>query len=265
MRSISVKDNLVVKKNDLLRLGYTLSLNEQRILLACISMIDSRRKLEENHLFEITVQQLSDIFADQDAKHLYKDMRLAVDRLFNRTIVIDHGNKIGKLRWVINADFPKDNSKIFVRFHPDIIPLLTEITDRFTRYKLKDVSKFKCIYSFRLYELFAQFQGTGSREIEVSEIRRLLDLGDKYQQFGELKRCVIDKAISEINQFSNLQVNYGTRNLGRRVTHVQFRFEAKPITKPKNPSLTVDEFVRLNPAKTKGKTLIEVQKMMSKS
>jgi hypothetical protein len=51
----TMKDNLIVKHNDFLNLGYKLSLNEQRILLACISQVDSRNTLDQGMDFVITV------------------------------------------------------------------------------------------------------------------------------------------------------------------------------------------------------------------
>jgi plasmid replication initiation protein len=78
-----------------------------------------------------------------------------------------------------------------------------------------------------------------------------------------LKRSVVDKAITEINGSSNLSVRYGLRKSYRRAVAFHFEFETKqkPISEEKK-SLTIDEFVRLNPAKTKGKSELEVRKLM---
>jgi plasmid replication initiation protein len=116
-----------------------------------------------------------------------------------------------------------------------------------------------------LYELFAQYQVAGKIEIDVDELRRLFDLEDKYPEFKELKRSVVDKAVSEINKLSNLSVRYGLRKFYRRAVAFQFEFETKqkPI-EDESKSLTMDEYVRLNPAKTKGKSELEVRKLMKR-
>ena len=258
-----MKNNIVVKKNDFLRFGYTLSLMEQRLLLACICQVDSRATLEKDEAFEITVQEIKDLFAPESSEHLYRDLKSACDRLFERRIVIKSDSKTTKLRWVWKVEYLDNEAIIRLSFSPDVIPYLSDITERFTKYKVDDVKDFKCIYSLRLYELFAQYQSFGSRELEVEELRRLFDLGDKYKVFAELKRSVIDKAISEINQYSNLTVTYGERRRSRKVVSLQFAFETKqkPITDEKK-SLTIDEYVRLNPATTKGKTELEVRNLM---
>ena len=115
----------------------------------------------------------------------------------------------------------------------------------------------------RLYELFAQHQVAGKIEIDVDELRRLFDIEDKYTEFKELKRSVIDKAITEINQYSNLSVRYGLRKSYRRAVGFQFEFETKQkVVTAESKALTIGDYVRLNPSKTKGKSELEVRKLM---
>jgi plasmid replication initiation protein len=103
-----------------------------------------------------------------------------------------------------------------------------------SRYKLNDVKDFKCIYSLRLYKLFAQFQGIGSHEITIDELRLLLDLDKKYLLYAEFKRCVIEKSINEINAHSNLTVKFNEQRKGRKVIAIQFFFVTKIKKLPKN-------------------------------
>ena len=86
---LPMKDNLIVKHNDFLSLGYKLSLNEQRILLACISQVDSRNTLDQGMDFVIKVQEIKDIFGDQSATSIYADLRSAVDQLAERWIIFN--------------------------------------------------------------------------------------------------------------------------------------------------------------------------------
>lgn len=265
---IFMKKNTIVKRNDFLKCGYTLTIMEQRLLLACISQVNSRNAFLKEQQFEVTVQQIKDIFGDENSKQFYRDLRLASKRLFGRKIVIKNEDVIEEIRWVWKVSYHEKESKIVLNFSPDVIPYLSEITERFTKYKLDDVKDFKCIYSLRLYELFAQFQAVGSREISIYELRQLFDLGNKYKLYSEFKRCVIDKALHEINLHSNLTVSYGERKRGRSVTTIQFSFETK-MKKIDNAyerkSVSMNEFVRLNPLITKGKTEAEVLILMKKN
>ncbi len=228
-----MKNNIVVKKNELAKIRYSLSLNEQRLLLACISKIDSRKSLDINHEFVITVQEFRDLF-DDNHKNTYHNLKLASDKLFDRTFILKDFEGIEKFHWVKRVKYWHDDSKVRLVFSDEIIPYLTSITEKFFKYKLDDVKNFQSVYSLRFYELLHQFQagGRGAQEIEIDELRLLLNLEDKYSTFGELKRSVIDKAISEINQHSNLFVSYGERKRGKKVVAIQFSFEIKAAIKP---------------------------------
>ncbi len=190
-----------------------------------------------------TVQEIKDIFGDQSATSIYADLRAAADQLAERWIIFNTDSVRTKMRWVWKVDYFKHEATIRLNFSPDIVPYLSSITDCFTKYKLNDVKDFKCIYSLRLYELFAQYQGIGAREITVDELRRLFDRGDKYKTFRDLKRdVVVDKAIKEINQHSNLTVTCGLRKAGARVVAFQFAFtiKQKPVADEKK-SLSIDD------------------------
>ena len=257
-----MKNNLVVKKNDFLKFGYSLPMTEQRLLLACISQVDSRATLDVDHKLVVHVQEMRDLFSDE-SKNLYRDLKSACETLWDREIVRVDVEGTEKIRWVRKVKYFKNESKIELTFSQDVLPYISAISERFTKYRLDDVRHFKCVYSLRLYELFAQHQVAGKIEIDVDELRRLFDLEDKYPEFKELKRSVVDKAITEINGSSNLSVRYGLRKSYRRAVGFQFEFETKQkVVTAESKALTIDDYVRLNPSKTKGKSEVEVRKLM---
>ena len=262
-----MKNNIVVKKNEFLKFKYSLSLNEQRLLLACISKIDSRKPILPEQEFFVTVQEMSDLF-DEKRDNVYRDLKIVCKKLRSAFITTTDREKDKEINWVSTVTYWKDESRVSIVFNSAVLPYLSSITEKFFKYRLADVKDFQSVYSLRFYELLHQFQpnGSGSQEIEVDELRALLNLEDKYATFGELKRSVIDKAITEINQYSNLTVSYGERKRARKVVAIQFAFE----TKQKVPEvdhkkqMSLEQFVRENSAKTKGKTEFEVRQMMSK-
>jgi plasmid replication initiation protein len=265
-----MKNNIVVKKNEFLKFKYSLSLNEQRLLLACISKIDSRKPLSIEHEFEITVQEMSDLF-DENRDNVYRDLKKSCKKLRSAFITTSDSEKEREINWVSTAEYWKDESKVVIVFNNAVLPYLTSITEKFFKYKLADVKDFQSVYSLRFYELLHQFQtgGSGSQEIEIDELRRVLNLEEKYSTFGELKRSVIDKAITEINMYSNLTVSYGERKRGKKVVAIQFAFETKQKTQPlenkkQSSNANIDVFVRDFPEITKGKSVTEVLELMRK-
>jgi plasmid replication initiation protein len=171
-------------------------------------------------------------------------MRQAATRLFRRSIVIKGKDKQTFLRWVWRVDYFDKEGAIGLYFSPDVIPYISTLSSKFAKYRLEDVSKFRSAYSYRVYEFFAQWQKIGYREIKVDDLRDLLCLGSKYKRFAEMKRNVIDVAINEINEHSNLSVSYGYRKQNRRVVAIQFRFSTKTKPESKSREKQIEEIAR---------------------
>ena len=107
-----MKNNLVVKKNDFLKFGYSLPMTEQRLLLACISQVDSRATLDVDHKLVVHVQEMRDLFSDE-SKNLYRDLKSACETLWDREIVRVDVEGTEKIRWVRKVKYFKKGSRYF--------------------------------------------------------------------------------------------------------------------------------------------------------
>ena len=77
-----------------------------------------------------------------------------------------------------------------------------------------------------------QWLKIGKREIEVDWLKKQLQVEDIYTQIFDFKKRVIDVAVKEINQHSNISVKYTQRKAGRTITHFLFTFGKKEPEKP---------------------------------
>jgi plasmid replication initiation protein len=230
---------VVVKHNNIVNASYRLSLLEQRILLACIAQLDSKSDEVMPDVFEVSVSQISDLVGKTTTSGgAYKNIRDGVERLWRREISFsetgDKKEHFAKMRWVQRVDYYENAGKLSLTFSKDILQYLTQLKGNFTQYKLEYVAYFRNVYSVRVYELLVQWMSSGEREISVDEFRKKLVLEDKYPVFAELKRNVLDKAVKDINKYSNIRCSYGQRKLGRKVVAFQFRFrlkDSKPVSK----------------------------------
>jgi plasmid replication initiation protein len=215
---------VVVKDNKIIEASYTLSLSEQRVLLACISQIDSKNSLQPDNKFHVVASDIVDLMG-LNRSNAYRDMKMAVDKLYDRSIKIDGENS--EMRWIYRKEYVKDEGKITLYFSPEIIPYLSQLSEKFTAYKLKYVAQFKSSYSIRLYEILVQWASTGEREVKINWLREIFQVEDKYTAIKDFKKYIIDPAVTDINEHSNIWVEYGQRKSGRTVTHFQFRFGLK--------------------------------------
>lgn len=132
--------------------------------------------------------------------------------------------------WVQTVDYIDQEGRIEMRFGKDILPYLTGLQREFTRYALSDVAKMTSAYGIRLYELLVQWP-EGHREVALDDLRRWLQLEERYPSIKDLKRRVLDPAVEQINEHSPLMLSWGQRKTGRRVTHLVFDYALKKPTK----------------------------------
>lgn len=109
--------------------------------------------------------------------------------------------------WFEYIRYTPGSATIKMKFSPVLEPYLLSIKEAYTKYKLGYVIHFTGAYSFRFYELMKQCEQIGERTITIEEIRDLLMLEEnKYLKYNHLKTRVIQKAIEEINRYSDLKV-----------------------------------------------------------
>jgi len=254
---------VVVKSNEVIEASYKLTLNEQRIILTCIAKIDSTGELTKENGITIRVDEIKDLLVKtrSDTGSFYNDLKAATNKLYERSIVLD--GEGSKRRWVYEVKYNQSQGDITLFFSPTIIPYLSELKGNFTKYKLENITHFKSVHSIRIYELLCKWSFIGEREIEIEELKKLLGLEDKYNDRpSNFIRRVIDVAKNDINNHSNIHLEYGLRKTGRKITHIQLKFDMKKTKKKRN---TIEDFVSANPVLTKGKTEWEVRQLMEKS
>src|SRR5674476_302112 len=106
-----VTNKLIISKdNQLIQASYELSLSEQRVLLLCIAKLDSRAAKPDNYEFIVSASDLANDLGIT-RENAYRDLKIAVNRLFSRTIIIkDDGDCEGRERhWLEEKAFFKSS------------------------------------------------------------------------------------------------------------------------------------------------------------
>lgn len=253
------KSELVVKSNRLVEASYRLGLVEQQILLFAIC----RSREEEKGLFAdlpITIRAVdfTKQFGGDESGHVYRNLKSAMDTLFERQVVIHDTDpatlkpRVTKTRWISQASYIDGAGHIQFIFAPAVIPFITRLgeTGEFTRYRLEKIGKMTSAHAVRLYELLIQYLSAGKREFEVRWFKETLEVTDEYPRIVDFKKRVVDVAVSQINKHSDIKVSYEQRKTGRTVSHLDFKIKLKPqteteekLTTSKRPKkLKIDRF-----------------------
>lgn len=220
--------NLTVSKsNKLIQASYSLTLTEQRLLLCCIGQVNPIRTARaQKNLFRISVSDFKATFPDVSGGSIYDHVKDAVNRLYERDIKIKEGRKTTRVRWVQSVTYHDGEGWVELHFSDKIVPYLTLLGQKFTRFKIEQISGLRSTYSLRIFEHLMQFQDTGWCEIDLAEFKERLEL--PYERFNDIKRRVLDPACEEISNKSNLIVAWKGIKQGRAVARLRFDFKPDP-------------------------------------
>lgn len=230
------RHDLVVKDNTLTNASYTLSLVEQRlILLAIVAARESNLNLQSKHKLLVTADSYAKQF-NVVRQAAYLALKEACENLFERRFSFEERNgkvKQVKSRWVSRIAYIEEHAEVEIVFADDVIPLITELEARFTQYELKQISGLSSTYAIRLYELLIAWRSTGKTPIlSLEEFKNKLGVnaGD-YSRADNFKRRVLDIAIKQINENTDISVEYEQHKQGRIITGFSFSFKFKKIPK----------------------------------
>ncbi|MEG1400546.1 MAG: replication initiation protein RepM [Acinetobacter sp.] len=225
---------IIVKDNALINASYNLDLVEQRlILLAIIEARQTGKGINANDALEVHASSYINHFNVE--KHTaYTVLKQAADDLFERRFSYQFTNTNGnneyvKSRWVSEIRYVENEALIKLIFAPSVVPLITRLEQHFTSYELKQVRQLSSRYAIRLYELLIAWRSTGKTPIfELTEFRNQLGIADdEYKRMELFKRRVLEVAISQVNDFTDIVVKYEQHKKGRTISGFSFDFKQK--------------------------------------
>jgi plasmid replication initiation protein len=227
VKEVQLLDNAVVtRSNRLIEARYRLSLNEQRVVYAIISLIQPTD--EEFNKFSFKVADLAR-FCKIPQKSAYRELEEVTRTLRSRVITIKEGKRVLQTGWINSALY--ETGTVEFELDHKLKPYLLGLKKVFTSIKASELMSFKSQYSGRLYELLYQQRAFGSRRLTLEELRDLLGLEpNEYPKFADLRRFIIETAIKDVNKNTPLDVMYEPEKTGKKVTALTFYIKSKPLT-----------------------------------
>ena len=228
--------NLIVKDNALIEASHKLSESEQRLILLAIikgrEFCDNIEHLRGKEL-EIHADDYMQAFGVE--RHAaYESLKKAVMGLYRAEWGYKYINDKGKTvvryeRFTQSAEYVENGAEVKFRFADAIIPMLVELERNFTTYEIEQVANLQSRYAMRLYEFLIRFKTSKKLEISLEDLRfRFGLLEHEYQLMSDFKKRVLDLAVKQINDNTDITVKYEQHKKGRNVIGFTFIFRYKP-------------------------------------
>ena len=227
------KGNLVVKTNQLNSALQNLSLPEIRIIqLAIVDARETNTGLSTDKPLRIDAMRYAEMF-ETTRQNGYQRMKDAEENLFNRRFsYVDEKGKVIKSRWIQQVTYLDDEGAIELVFTLAVVKGISRIDgaeDFFTSYLLEQTASMDSIYSVRLYELLIQWlkaKKTPMFELEKFRNQLGVEIGE-YKRMGNFKSRVLDLAVQEINEKTDIKVSYEQVKKGRTIIGFKFKVLGK--------------------------------------
>ena len=119
---------------------------------------------------------------------------------------------------------------VLVEWSPYLAPFILELRKGFTLYEIRNFLRLDSLYAKKLYRFLKKLQKYGRVEVPIEEIRFFLEVEDKYKDFYLFELYVLKPSVEEINEKTDLYVEYETKREGKgnKVIALIFRIKQKP-------------------------------------
>jgi len=229
--------DLVVKTNRLNTALQNLTLPELRIVqLAIVDARETGKGLHTDTPLRIDALRYAEVF-ETTRQNGYMMMKEAEETLFNRrfSFIDEHGGMV-KSRWIQQVRYLDDEGAIELVFTVAVVKGITRIDgaeEFFTQYLLSQTAVLDSVYAVRLYELLTQWRSAKQTPLfELDVFRGQMGVGDdEYIRMGNFKARVLDLAVDQINEKTDLQVSYEQHKRGRVIIGFSFKIREKPKAK----------------------------------
>ena len=226
--------SMVVKTNRLNMAIQNLSLAEIRLIqLAIIDAREYGKGIDTVTPLSIHASRYSEAF--NVSRHAaYDAMINAEANLFKRyfTFLDEADGLPTKSTWITQVKYDKKNATIKIIFAPAVVNEITRIDgieQFFSQYALEQIADMTSMYSIRLYELLNQWKTAKKTPVFKLDIfRGQLGIGvNEYKRMSDFKRRVLDLAVNEINEKSDLKVSYEQEKQGAVIIGFKFKVNKK--------------------------------------
>lgn len=208
-------ENSIKKSNELsmAKMNEGLTLNQMQLFAYAIFSTQKDGKTEfRKHEFEkkFGIEQLRPGDAMDDAYSLL-DLK----------IELRDENKEKSSGYNVFTYYEYDRGQFIFNWNDVFLPHISELKEKYVLTDLAIMSQFKSGFSWILYEYMKSHYGNWYKELSKEALMELLNVEKRksYQaSTAEFKRSVLNVAIREINEYTELDVWYIEKKTGNKIT-----------------------------------------------
>lgn len=220
------RNQLVVKHNAIIqKTRYSLNTQQQKVILYLISKI----KPDDDELkeYDYDLKDFCRVCGIELHGQNYQNIKESILQLYAKAFWIETEDVDTMVSWVNKAYIYKKDTRLRIRLDDDLKPFLLHLREQFTSYELQYILVMRSKYSIRLYEYLKSYCSLGVITISVNELKELLDCANEYTRWNNFRMRVLDKALQEINTYTDLDITTEFVRQGKSIDKIIFNIAKK--------------------------------------
>lgn len=220
------RNYLVIESNDLIRYGrYSLTAQQFNILAYCISRI--KPGMEEFETYDFDLKDLCAVCGISQNTKNYANFKDNLEKLANMSFwwETDEAHELHRL--FEKVKIYKRDTRVSIKIDDVLKPHLLNQRENFTAYLYENVLVMKSAYSKDLYRILKSYAFQGEYDVPLLVLKDRLNCSDDYDRYNNFKVRVLDKAMEEINLYTDLVVSYKPVREGRSIAKIHFTIQQK--------------------------------------
>ena len=197
---------------------FGLSVQQQKIVLYVLAHIMPNDKGFKT--YEFSLAEFCKVCGIEYNGRSFRDLRAALKGIRDQSVWVDlpDGGHT-TFAWIEEAYYNEGTGIVEIDLNKRMKPFLLELKKKYTEYELIYTLHFRSKYSIRLYELIKSRHYHETEEYSfgysVDELRQLMG-AETYSQYKNFKMRALEPAVNEINESSDISVEWAESPPARR-------------------------------------------------
>jgi plasmid replication initiation protein len=195
-------------------------------------IVSRLRKDQKTSLYELPIRELTALTGKQ--YHL-SYLRQATEGMGSRMFEVETPERVKQLWMFQRVEYLKGQGIVEIKLAEDVLPYLFDLKDNFTSYTLAAALRLSSKYAKRIYQFCSQWKDLGeTKKYDLQDFKKKLSLIDdkgneKMKQIKELRERVLDIAVKQINEHTELHISYKLEKRVRTYTHIVFTIKPQAL------------------------------------
>lgn len=209
---------------------YEMSACEMDIIFYLLLLL--RREDRVGTFYQIRVLDLMGVTGRQ---WNYQQFLEATSALRTREYIFEDNKRLLQVGLLASVEYVKGEGVIELEISEKMRPYLIDLKRNFTSFRLQAAFTLSSKYAKRIYQLVSQWKDKAeTRHFTLHDFKVMLMLKDpkgvekeQYTKVSMLQKWVLDVAVSQINQYTELRIAYKLHKVSRSFESISFTVEQK--------------------------------------